>query len=531
MPTERRIDDLTFLVVDDLETMRHVTINQLRLLGAGKILAAHNGLEGLKLLRQHKVDVVLADLNMPLMDGLDLLKAIRADAKLRSLPVIMITSSAERDRVGEVIAAGVTSLLVKPYSQALLETRVARAMTWTPPAPRAPKAAAPATSSAASAASAIAASGAVAMPTEAPARPLPRVLVLADANADWCANLPAQGFRLHVTAFPAELLDIAAAEEHPNLVVLDCASTGADPYALLQKLRALPGTEEAPVVLLEDSAQPLDVSRLEALGPVDVLDRTAAARLLRLRLRNLLHSVQLRDSLQLHYDRLLETAQLQEDVEQIIRQDIKSPLSTVVTQLQTLLEDRDLSHRQVAVLRAIEQGSLHAMNLINLSAELFKIETGRFVLDAKPVPIVDLLRRIAEIDRVSYASRQLTIAVLADEAPGRPPLLAHGDATLCYSIFENLLRNACEAAPTGARIEIAVERQDALTIRISNPGAVPPALRDHFFDRFEPGTDGKTGLGIYSARVLARAQGGDVVLEVSDAADRTTLIIRLPLHD
>ena len=528
MPTERRIDDLTFLVVDDLETMRHVTINQLRLLGAGKILAAHNGLEGLKLLRQHKVDVVLADLNMPLMDGLDLLKAIRADAKLRSLPVIMITSSAERDRVGEVIAAGVTSLLVKPYSQALLETRVARAMTWTPPAPRAPKAAAPITSPVASA---TAASEAAATPAEAPARPLPRVLVLADANADWCANLPAQGFRLHVTAFPAELLDIAAAEEHPNLVVLDCAGTEADPYALLQKLRALPGTEEAPVVLVEDSAQPLDVSRLEALGPVDVLDRTAAARLLRLRLRNLLHSVQLRDSLQLHYDRLLETAQLQEDVEQIIRQDIKSPLSTVVRQLQTLLEDRDLSHRQVAVLRAIEQGSLHAMNLINLSAELFKIETGRFVLDAKPVPIVDLLRRIAEIDRVSYASRQLTIAVLADEAPGRPPLLAHGDATLCYSIFENLLRNACEAAPVGARIEIAVKQQDALTIRISNPGAVPAALRDHFFDRFEPGTDGKTGLGIYSARVLARAQGGDVTLEVSDAADRTTLIIRLPLHD
>ncbi len=526
MPTERRIDDLTFLVVDDLETMRHVTINQLRLLGAGKILAAHNGLEGLKLLRQHKVDVVLADLNMPLMDGLDLLKAIRADAKLRSLPVIMITSSAERDRVGEVIAAGVTSLLVKPYSQALLEARVSRAITWTPPAPRAPKTAAPARPAAESAADSSAAA-----PVPAPASPLPRVLVLADANADWCANLPAQGFRLNVTAFPAEMLDIAAAEEHPSLVVLDCAIAGPDPYALLQRLRALPGTEEAPVVLLEDNAQPLDVSRLEALGPVDVLDRTAAARLLRLRLRNLLHSLQLRDSLQLHYDRLLETAQLQEDVEQIIRQDIKSPLSTVVTQLQTLLEDRDLTHRQVATLRAIEQGSLHAMNLINLSAELFKIETGRFVLDAKPVPIVDLLRRIAEIDRVSYASRQLTIAVQAEEAPGRPPLLAHGDATLCYSIFENLLRNACEAAPAGARIEIAVEQKDALTIRISNPGAVPPALREHFFDRFEPGTDGKTGLGIYSARVLARAQGGDVTLEVSDAANSTTLIIRLPLHD
>ncbi|MBI3531433.1 MAG: response regulator [Burkholderiales bacterium] len=104
MPPARPIDDLVFLVVDDLETMRHITVNQLRLLGAGKILAAHNGLEGLKLLHQHKIDMVLADLHMPLMDGLELLKAIRADAKLRKLPVIMITSSAERDRVDEVIA-------------------------------------------------------------------------------------------------------------------------------------------------------------------------------------------------------------------------------------------------------------------------------------------------------------------------------------------------------------------------------------------------------------------------------------------
>lgn len=524
MPPARQIGDQVFLVVDDLETMRHITINQLRLLGAGKILAAHNGLEGLKLLHHHHVDVVLADLNMPLMDGLAMLKTIRADVKLRKLPVIMITSSAGRDRVDEVIAAGVTSLLVKPYSQALLETRVTRALTWTPPAPptrhratskaQSPDAATPITP---------------ATPTQEEARPLPRVLVLADFKANWLPALSAQDYQIIRTTTEAEALKAAASEQHPDLVVLDCAAPGLDPYALLQQLRALPGTEEVPVVLLEDSAHAQDVTRLEPLGTVDVLERAAAPRLLRLRLRNLLHGLQLRHGLQQHYDRLLETAQLQEDVEHIIRHDIKSPLSAVVEQLQGLLQDRDLTHRQLATLRAIEQGSLHAMNLINLSSELFKIETGRFVLDSKPVPIVELLRRIADIDRVSYADKRLTVAVLADEAPGRPPLLARGDATLCYSIFENLLRNACEASPAGARVEIAVQEQDKLRIEIRNPGAVPPALREHFFDRLEPGQNGKTGLGIYSARVLARAQGGDVELVVSDVTDSTTLIIHLPV--
>jgi len=508
---------MVFLVVDDLETMRHVTMNQLRLLGAGKILTAHNGLEGLKLLNHHQVDVVLADLHMPLMDGLELLKVIRTDEKLRKLPVIMITSSAGRDRVDEVIAAGVTSLLVKPYSQALLEARVTRALNWTPPALSVQKRAT--------------ADNATFPPATplAPAHRQPGVLVLAGSSADWPTLLSPQDYRVSRTTTETQALTAAAAEHHPDLVVLDCAVPGLDPYGLLQKLRALPGTEEVPVVLLEDSAHALDVTRLEPLGSVDVLEHASVPRLLRLRLRNLLHSLQLRHGLQDHYDRLLETAKLQEDVEQIVRQDIKSPLSMVVTQLQGLLEDRDLTHRQLATLRAIEQGSLHAMNLVNLSSELFKIETGRFVLDPKPVSIVDLLRRIAEIDRVSYDARQLTIAVLADETPGRPPLLARGDATLCYSIFENLLRNACEAAPVGARIEISVEKQEALFIRIRNPGAVPSALREHFFDRFEPGADGKTGLGIYSARVLARAQGGDVTLDVSDTSDSTTLIIRLPL--
>lgn len=523
MPPARPIDDLVFLVVDDLETMRHITVNQLRLLGAGKILAAHNGLEGLKLLHQHKVDMVLADLHMPLMDGLELLKAIRADAKLRKLPVIMITSSAERDRVDEVIAAGVTSLLVKPYSQALLETRVTRALTWTPPAPSTHK---PATAKASGSAAATPMTPAA--PAPAPARPLPRVLILADAKADWPPLLSAQDYRVSHTTTEAQALTAAASEQHPNLVVLDCTTHGLDPYALVQKLRALPGTEDVPVVLLEDSAHALDVTRLEPLGTVDVVERAAAPRLLGLRMRNLLHSLQLRHGLQEHYDRLLETAKLQDDVEHIIRHDIKSPLSGVVEQLQGLLQDRDLTHRQLATLHAIEQGSLHAMNLINLSSELFKIETGRFVLDSKPVPIVDLLRRIAEIDRVSYADKRLTVAVLADDTPGRAPLLARGDATLCYSIFENLLRNACEASPAGSRVEITVREQAGLRIEIRNPGAVPPALREHFFDRLEPGQNGKTGLGIYSARVLARAQGGDVELNASDATDSSTLIISLP---
>jgi len=69
-----------FLVVDDFEPMRKVTSGQLRAMGAGTIITANNGLEALRLLAKQRVDIVLSDWNMPIMSGLELLKAISCRA-------------------------------------------------------------------------------------------------------------------------------------------------------------------------------------------------------------------------------------------------------------------------------------------------------------------------------------------------------------------------------------------------------------------------------------------------------------------
>jgi two-component system sensor histidine kinase/response regulator len=101
---------LNYLVVDDLELMRAVTVNQLRGMGYEKIKVARNGAEALEMLRAFKFDAVLSDWNMPVMNGLELLKAVRADAKLAKLPFLMITAETERQRIEEVISAGVNGL-------------------------------------------------------------------------------------------------------------------------------------------------------------------------------------------------------------------------------------------------------------------------------------------------------------------------------------------------------------------------------------------------------------------------------------
>ena len=121
-----------FLVVDDFECMRTVTSTQLRAMGAKSILMASNGAEALHMLQSRRVDIVLSDWNMPVMTGLELLKAVRADKNLSYIPFIMITAEADRLRVIDAIASGVSELLVKPYTSDSLSTRINKVLTSKP---------------------------------------------------------------------------------------------------------------------------------------------------------------------------------------------------------------------------------------------------------------------------------------------------------------------------------------------------------------------------------------------------------------
>jgi len=267
------------------------------------------------------------------------------------------------------------------------------------------------------------------------------------------------------------------------------------------------------------------------LGAVDFITKPIDPETLKPRVRNFMRYVQLRKDLQAEFDSMVETAQLREDIERLTRHDIKAPLAGALGLVQALIEDDSMGRRQVEQLRLMEESVMQVLNMINLSSELYKIESGRFVLRAQPVRIGELLRNIAEMNRVTFAEKGLSIAVDADVAVGAEPPVALADSTLCYSIFQNLLKNACEAAPNGSRVSVQLLDQDPLRIIISNTGAVPVAIRDRFFDKFvTTGKAGGTGLGTYSAKLLAEAQHGSIELEVLDDANTTRIAVELPRH-
>jgi len=228
---------------------------------------------------------------------------------------------------------------------------------------------------------------------------------------------------------------------------------------------------------------------------------------------------------------MLALARLHEDVENIMRHDLKGPLAGVIGLVQALIDDTATNRKQAEQLRVVEENALQVLDMINLSSELFKIETGRFTLDARPVVIGDILRRIVEIARATFAEKHLTITITSNLQVGKKMPQAVGDAMFCYSLFQNLIKNACEAAPEKSQVAVSLNIETPLRITIRNQGAVPAEIRARFFDKFVThGKPGGTGLGTYSARLLAEAQNGTATLAVSDPEDLTTITVTLPRH-
>ena len=107
---------LKVLIVDDFASMRRIVKNTLKQIGFKNILEADDGTTALAMLKEQKIDVVLADWNMPKMSGLELLKTVRKDDTLKNIPVLMVTAEAQKENVIEAIQAGVSNYIVKPFT-------------------------------------------------------------------------------------------------------------------------------------------------------------------------------------------------------------------------------------------------------------------------------------------------------------------------------------------------------------------------------------------------------------------------------
>jgi len=115
---------MKILIVDDFSTMRRIIENVLRHLGFNNTHEAADGNSALAMLQNGNFDFLVTDWNMPGMSGIDLLKAVRADAKLASLPVLMVTAESKREQIIEAAQAGVNGYIVKPFTAVTLKAKI-----------------------------------------------------------------------------------------------------------------------------------------------------------------------------------------------------------------------------------------------------------------------------------------------------------------------------------------------------------------------------------------------------------------------
>lgn len=121
---------MQILVVDDHSKMRRLIREQLLALGYANVLEADDGQSALPILKAGGIDLIITDLSMPGLNGIELTRCIRDDARLKAMPVVMISVDSSNEQVERATAAGANCYIVKPFTPEVLDQQIAAVLQW-----------------------------------------------------------------------------------------------------------------------------------------------------------------------------------------------------------------------------------------------------------------------------------------------------------------------------------------------------------------------------------------------------------------
>jgi two-component system, chemotaxis family, chemotaxis protein CheY len=118
------MSDLRILVVDDSATMRRIVINTLKTIGYTSVVEAGDGKEALAHIYADEIQFIITDWNMPNMNGLELVKSVRADASYQNIPILLVTTRGVKEDIMEALQAKVNGYIVKPFTPQVLKEKL-----------------------------------------------------------------------------------------------------------------------------------------------------------------------------------------------------------------------------------------------------------------------------------------------------------------------------------------------------------------------------------------------------------------------
>ncbi len=217
---------------------------------------------------------------------------------------------------------------------------------------------------------------------------------------------------------------------------------------------------------------------------------------------------------------------LRDDVERMTRHDLKTPLSAVVALPSEIRRRGEINEVQDTMLETIETAGETMLSLINRSLDLFKMECGTYRVRAADVDVLIVLERIKNDVQTIIRDKGISIGLEMENSDAdRFKIVTEED--LFQAMLSNLILNALQASPNGGSLSVSLIRGNGITIHLRNKGEVPKNFREIFFDKYTTSKKSGTGLGTYSARLMARTLGGEIVLDTTTPGE-TCITVTLP---
>lgn len=225
-----------------------------------------------------------------------------------------------------------------------------------------------------------------------------------------------------------------------------------------------------------------------------------------------------------------ELERLKADVDLIMRHDLKTPLNGIIGLPGLLLMDDNLTEQQYELIKTIENSGKNMLHMIDMSLDMFKMETGKFEYYPLQVDVISVAQQVIDNCKSKISAQKVEVEMLStadiDIAGG---LIVWGEERLIYSLLSGVLSNAIEASPSEEKIVIEFKRNGGIGISVRNCGVVPEPIRDSFFQKYVThGKNSGTGLGTYSAKLMADAMHYGIEMITYDERNETVINITIP---
>ncbi len=356
-----------------------------------------------------------------------------------------------------------------------------------------------------------------------------KILIVDDerANLTVLVNFLRVDYEIIVARNGREALDLLKPNRLPDLILLDIVMPGLDGYEVCQKVKSQTTTKHIPVIFITSKNNQEDETQGFELGAVDYIAKPFSPLVVMARIKTHLGLRRAQKELAHKNKELQQMLSMRETMESIARHDLKGPLNGILGVPQILINNENLTKYQKEMIRLIEVSGFRMLEMIDRSLDLLKMETGNYQFKPNLVELIRVTQRVLHELGHFIQGDGVSSQILLNDCPvqKRDEFIIKGDELLFHSLLSNLVKNALEAAPAQTKVTIVLHDVPVRGFSIHNFGAVPPHIRDRFFEKYITfGKENGTGLGTYSAKLIVETLGGTITMVSSEKAGTTITV-------